>query len=138
MADGPLVMTDASVYWGSGATTPVRVLETRNVTIDMGSDFAETTVHGDKNRTFEPTFANWAASITGLWNRTVGQSTPNDIESAARNKISGKFSIYKGDVSHYEYGSGFVSVDEIGMPYDDVGTFNWSIRSTGEVGQYGI
>jgi hypothetical protein len=122
----------ASVYWSSG-----RVLETRNVSIDMSSDFVEDTVHGDVNKTFAPTFSNFNASISGLYNtgaKAAGNSAA--IIDDARLSTSTTFSIYIGDSNTYFYGSGYASVENVGMPYDEFAPFDWSIRSIGAVGHY--
>jgi hypothetical protein len=123
---------DASVYWGSG--TPFHVLETRNVSIDEGAEFVEDTVHGDVNRSYSPTFTNFNASVTGLLDTVLGKS--DEIRKNAANKTSGKFSIYGGDSNRYWYGSGYVSVDDASLPYDDYAGFNWSVRPIGTVGFY--
>jgi hypothetical protein len=123
---------DASVYWGSG--TPFLVSETRTVSIDLGSDFAEDTVHGDRVRTFAPTFQNANVSVTGLYDTTLGKS--DEIIKNARDAVSGKFSIYIGDSNRYFYGSAFVSVDEVGAPFDDFAPFNWSLKLTNTMGFY--
>lgn len=124
---------NTSIYWGSGAT-PALINETRNVRIDLGSDFADDTVHGDVNRSFAPTFANATFSVTGLYDTVIGKS--DQIIKDALNQASGKFSIYLGDSNRYFYGSGYVSVDEVGAPYDDFAPFNWSIRPIGSIGFY--
>lgn len=123
---------DASIYWGT-----VLIKETRNVTLDMGSDFIDDTVHGDVNRTFQPTFSNFAMSVTGLLETgAVATNTTASIMEAAVAKSSGDFSVYFGVSQRYVYGTGYVSVDEIGQPYEDFDTFNWSLRATGVVGSY--
>lgn len=133
-----VIGTHSSVYWGSGSTTPVRVQETKNVAIDLGGDFAEDTVHGDVNRSYQPTFTDFSVSVTGLWNTAVTLAQGTDLVTAANAKSSGRFSIYIGDASHYFYGSGYVSIDSITTPFDDFATLDWSIRSSGQVGNYGV
>lgn len=123
---------DASIYWGTG--TPQLIGETRNITSDLGSEFADDTVHGDQVRTFVPTYASANISVTGLYDTTAGKS--NEIVANALAKASGKFSVYIGGTGRYLYGSGYVSVDEVGVPYDDFATFNWSIRPSAAIGQY--
>lgn len=123
---------DASIYWG---TTLIK--ESRNVTLDMGSDFIDDTVHGDTNRSFQPSFANFAMSVTGLMETgDISGNTTASIMTAALAKSSGTFSVYFGASQRYAYGSAYVSVDEIGQPYEDFDTFNWSLRATGTVGSY--
>ncbi len=123
---------DASIYWGT-----VLIKESRNVTLDMGSDFIDDTVHGDVNRTFQPTFSNFAMSVTGLMETgSFATNTTVSIMQAAIAKSSGTFSVYFGASQRYVYGSGYVSVDEIGQPYEDFDTFNWALRATGVVGSY--
>ena len=129
-----IVGRDASVYWNSA--TPALIGETRNFTIDLGTDWIDDTVHGDTVRTFAPSFSNFGCSVTGLWDTTVGKS--DEIVKNAIAKTSGLFSLYWGNSSRYFYGSGYVGVDEIGTPYEDFATFNWSIRSIGTVGFYAI
>lgn len=123
---------DASVYWGTG--TPALIPETRNVTVDLGSEFADDTVHGDTVRTFAPTYASANISVTGLYDTASGKS--NQIIADALAKASGKFSIYIGNSLRYFYGSGYVSVDEVGQPHDDFSSFNWTIRPSAQVGFY--
>jgi hypothetical protein len=123
---------DASVYWGT-----TLVGESRNAVIDMGSDFVDDTVHRDVNRSFQPTFSNFGLSITGLMETgAVATNTTASIMAAALAKTSGTFSVYFGASQRYVYGTGFVSVDEIGQPYEDFDTFNWSLRSAGGIGSY--
>ena len=125
---------DASVMWQSGTVTPVIIPETRNISIDLGGDFAEDTVHGDVNRSYAPTFANFAASITGLWATGTGAQTSSKIVADTLSKVSGRFFIYIGSGDWFFSGSGYVSVDDATSPYDDFATFNWSVRSSGAVG----
>lgn len=123
---------DASIYWGS-----TLIKETRNITIDMGSDFIDDTVHGDQNRSFQPSFANFALSATGLMETgAVAANTNASIIAAALAKSSGTFSVYLGASQRYVYGTGYVSVDELGQPYEDFNTFNFSLRASGTVGSY--
>lgn len=123
---------DASIYWGTG--TPQLISETRNFSIDTGADFVDDTVHGDVNRSFAPLFGNFNAKITGLWDITVGKS--DELYRNAANHVSGKFSLYVGDSNRYFYGSAYISVDEVGAPYDDFAPFNWSLKPTATVGLY--
>lgn len=129
-----IVGRDASVYWGSAAITPTIRPETRNFTVDLGTDWIDDTVHGDTVRTFAPSFSTFGVSITGLWDTTIGKS--DDIVKDAIAKRSGTFSLYWGNSNRYFYGSGYVGVDEVGTPYEDWSTFNWSIRALGTVGFY--
>lgn len=124
---------NASVYWSA-----TRVPETRNAAIDLGTDFVEDTVHGDQVRTFAPTFSNFNASITGLYSTglvgTAGSSA--HIISCALNATSAAWSIYIGTTANYFGGTGYVSVDNVGAPYDEFSPFDWSIRSIGTVSHY--
>ncbi len=124
-----LIGTDASVYWNA-----VRVPETRTATIDLGTDFADDTVHGDQNRTFAPTFANFGVSVSGLWNTGVAGS--GLIVADALAKTSRSFSVYLGNSQNYFLGNAYVSVDEVGAPFDDFDTFNWSLKPVAAVSQY--
>lgn len=122
----------ASVYWSAG-----RVQETRNVSIDLGSDFVDDTVHGDTTRTFAPLFSNFNASITGLYNNGVAAAGNSaQLITDALGAVSAAFSIYIGNSNTYFYGNGYVSVDEVGAPYDEFAPFNWSLRALGAVGHY--
>ena len=123
---------DASIYWGTG--TPALIGETRNVSIDLGTDWIDDTVHGDTVRTFAPSFSTFGASVTGLWDTTLGKS--DEIVKNAIAKVSGTFSLYWGNSNRYFYGSGYVGVDEVGSPYEDFASFNWSIKAIGTVGFY--
>ena len=120
---------DATVYWGS-TVSPGNVAEHRNISIDMGSDFVDDTVHGDLFRSESPTFSRFAVTITGLYDDSV----PRIIDDAI-SKVQGYFYIYpKSDVATaYFYGRGYVSVDENAYPFDDFATLNWSIRPSGTV-----
>lgn len=120
---------DAAVYWGSGPS-PTRIAETRNIALDLGSDFIEDTVHGDVNKSFTPTFNNFGATVTGLYNDAV-----HTVIDDAISKVEGYFYVYpKSSVSAtYFYGRGFVSVSENSFPYDDYATLNWEIRASGTV-----
>jgi hypothetical protein len=123
---------NASVYWSSG-----RVVETRNVTIDLGTDFVDDTVHGDTVRSFAPTFANFNASVTGLYNTgAAAAGVTSQIIADAIAATSATWSIYIGASNQYFYGSGYVSVDSVTAPYDEFAEFNWSIRASGTVGHY--
>lgn len=129
----PTIQTrNASCYWSTG-----RVLETRNVSIDLGTDFADDTVHGDTNRTFAPTFANFGASVTGLYDTGVaaGSNTAQIIADALA-ATSRNFSIYIGNSNQYFYGTGYVSVEEVSAPYDEFAAFNWAIKASGAVSHY--
>lgn len=124
-----LVGRDAAVYWGSGAS-PGRIAETRNISIDLGTDFLDDTVHGDTNRSEAPSFNRFAVTITGLYDDAAF-----DIIDDAIAKTEGYFYIYpKSSVgTQYFYGRGYVSVDENSYPYDDFSNLNWSIRPSGTV-----
>lgn len=125
---------DASIYWSTNL-----IRETRNVAIDLGIDFIEDTVHGDTVRSYAPTFSNFGATVTGLYNDVAaggGAAGSKQIISDAMNQVSATWSIYIGYSLRYFYGSGFVGVDEVGSPYDDFAPFNWTIRSIGTVGFY--
>ena len=114
---------DAAIYWG--ATTAVAVAETRNISIDMGADFVEDTVHGDTFRTEAPTFSRFAVSITGLYDDAAFE-----IIDDAISKVQGFWYIYpKSNVdTQYFYARGYVSVDTTDFPYDDYSNMNWSVR----------
>ncbi len=124
-----LIGTDASVYWNA-----VAVPETKNAAIDLGSDFADDTVHGDANRSFAPTFANFGASITGLYDTGVAGS--GVIVADALAKTSRSFSIYLGNSQNYFLGNAYASVEEVSAPFDDFGAFNWSLKPTGAISHY--
>ena len=124
---------NASVYWGTGLTG-----ETRNVSIDLGADFIDDTVHGDTVRTKQPLFSNFSAKVSGLYN--VGASAAGKSALLIANALStasSTWSIYIGGVSQYFYGSGYISIDTVGAPYDDFAPFDFSIVSLGTVGHYG-
>ena len=127
-----IVGRDASIYWGSG--TPALKIETRNFTVDLGTDWIDDTVHGDTVRTFAPSFSNFGCSVTGLYDTTIGGS--DEVIKNAIAKQSGTFSLYWGNSNRYFYGSGYVGVDEVGSPYEDFSTFNWTLKSIGTVGFY--
>lgn len=120
---------DAAVYWGSTAS-PSRIAETREISLDLGSDFVDDTVHGDVNRSEAPTFSKFGATITGLYD-DAALSVVDDAIS----KANGYFYIYpKSSVNtQYFYGRGYVSVDQLSYPFDDFSKFNWSIRPSGTV-----
>lgn len=118
---------NASAYWNA-----VNTAETRNISVDLGTDFIEDTVHGDTIRSFAPTFSNFAATITGLYSDVTSKAIIDDALAAA----SRTFSLYFGANNRYFRGSGYVGVDEMSIPYDDFGTFNFSIRSLGTVTWY--
>ncbi len=124
-----IVGTDASVYWDATA-----VPETRNATVDLGTDFVDDTVHGDVNRTFAPTFANFGATISGLYDTGVAGS--GVIVADALAKASKSFSIYLGNSQNYFLGNAYASVEEVAAPYDDFASFNWSLKATGAVSHY--
>ena len=117
------------MYWGSGAS-PGRIAETRNVSLDMGSDFVDDTTHGDINRSEAPSFSKFAATITGLYDDAAFAVIDDAIS-----KVQGYFYIYpKSSVgTQYFYGRGYVSVDETSYPFDDFSNLNWSIRPSGTV-----
>lgn len=132
MAAGTIQTRHASVYWSTA-----RVDKTRNVSIDMGSEFAEDTAHGDTNRSFAPLFSNFNASVTGLYKTgVVAAGAHSHIISCALNATSATFSIYIGGTHTYFTGSGYVSVDDVGAPYDDFAPFGFSIRPIGAVTHY--
>src|SRR5262245_43136760 len=116
---------NASVYWALGL-----IAETRNVSIDMGAEFIEDTVHGDTFRSKTPLFANFNCSITGLYNTGVAAATNSArVIAHAVAQTSSTFSIYIGGISQYFTGSGYVSVDNVGAPYDDFAPFDWTITT---------
>lgn len=132
MAAGTIQTRHASVYW-----SVARVPATRNVSIDMSSDFAESTVHGDTNRSFTPTFANFNASVTGLYQTgVIAAGTHSSLISCALNQTSATWSIYIGGTHTYFTGSGYVSVDNVTAPYDEFSEFGFSIRPIGAVSHY--
>lgn len=125
---------NASVYWASGL-----IAETRNVSIDLGADFIDDTVHGDTVRSKAPLFMNFNAKITGLYATGVAAATNSArIIAHALASTSSTFSIYIGGISQYFTGSGYVSVDTAGSPYDDFAPFDWSIVSLGTVTHYAM
>ncbi len=119
-----IVGTRAMVYWGSTAS-PARVAETRNITLDLGSEFVDDTVHLDTNRTSKPTFATGTITITGLYDDAAFA-----VIDDALAQVEGYFYVYpdSANAGSYFYGRGFASVDEIALPFDDMATRNWSIR----------
>lgn len=120
---------DAAVYWGS-ASTPPAVAETRNISIDLGTDFADDTVHGDIFRSESPTFNRFAVTVTGLYDDAAFT-----VMDDAISKVQGYFYIYPDSTDNtiYFYGRGYVAVDENALPYDDFATLNWSVRPSGTV-----
>lgn len=134
MASGTIQTRNASVYWALS-----RVSETRNVSIDMASDFAEDTVHGDTVRSFAPLFTNFNCSVTGLYNMGPAATggTAAQLVSHALNAVSSTWSVFL-NASTYFYGSGYVSIDNVGAPYDEFAPFDFSIRSIGTVSQYAL
>jgi len=124
-----LLGRDATVYWGS-TVSPSRIAETRNISIDMGADWVDDTVHGDVNRSEAPTFSKFACTITGLYDDAAFIVMDDAIA-----KVQGYFYVYpKSSVNtQYFYGRGYVSVDESSFPYDDYSNMNWSIRPSGSV-----
>ena len=124
-----LLGRDAVVYWGSTAS-PGRIQETKNISIDLGSDFAEDTVHGDSFRSEAPTFNRFAVTITGLYDNGAF-----DVIDDAISKVEGYFYIYpKSSVdTQYFYGRGYVSVDQSAFPFDDFSSLNWTVRPSGTV-----
>jgi len=120
---------NASIYFDTS-----HIKETRNFTVDTGADFVDDTVHGDVNRTFAPLFQNFSASISGLWDITVGGSDALYRKAAAA--TTGNFSLYIGDSNRYFYGTAYASVDNVGAPYDDFSPLDWSLKPTGTVGLY--
>lgn len=124
-----LLGRDAAVYWGSGVS-PGRIAETKNISIDMGTDFADDTVHGDVNRSEAPTFSRFTITITGLYDDAAFIVIDDAIS-----KVEGYFYLYPhSNVStQYHYGRGFVSVDENSFPFDDFSSLNWSVRPSGVV-----
>lgn len=125
---------NASVYWALGL-----IAETRNVSIDLGADFIDDTVHGDTVRSKAPLFVNFNAKITGLYSTGVAAATNiGRIISHALASTSSTFSIYIGGISQYFTGSGYVSIDSVSAPYDDFCTADWSIVSLGTVTHYAM
>lgn len=124
-----LLTRDSVVYWGS-TVSPSRIAETREISIDMGADWVDDTVHGDVNRSEQPTFSKFACSITGLYDDAA-----YIVLDDAISKVQGYFYVYpKSSVSaQYFYGRGYVAVDQLSLPYDDFGKLNWSIRPAGVV-----
>jgi hypothetical protein len=132
MANNSIQTRNASFYWSGG-----RVIGTRNFTIALDSDFVEDTAHGSTVKTFAPTFANFAATITGLYNTgAAAAGNAAQLIVDAINAVSAVWSIYIGNSNQYFYGSGYISVDEVSAPYDDLAAFNTSVRSIGAVGHY--
>jgi len=124
-----LLGRDACIYWGS-TVSPSRIAETRNISIDLGSDWADDTVHGDVNRSEAPTYSKFACTITGLYDDAAYVVMDDAIA-----KVQGYFYVYpKSSVNtQYFYGRGYVSVDEASYPYDDFSNMNWSVRPAGAV-----
>lgn len=122
----------ASVYWGTG--TPALIDRTRDVSIDMGADRADSTAHGDTNVSEIPTFVKPNISVTGLYASTIGQS--DEIVRNALSQASGKFSIYIGSSNVYFYGTAYAEVQNVGAPYTDFAPFNWRPVVSGALGFY--
>lgn len=129
-----LLGRSTSVYWASAAAWDSSKLlsATRDVSLDMGSETADDTVHGDTFKTFAPTYSTGTVKITGLYNTGAAES-PRIIHDAI-NKVSGTFMIYIGNSVNYVSGSGYVSVDNVGAPYTDFNPFNWSILPSAALG----
>lgn len=128
-----LLGRDTSVYWASAAlfdSTKI-ISETRTVSLDMGSETADDTVHGDTFRSFAPTFSTAGIKISGLYSTGAAQS-PRLIHDAI-NKVSGTFIIYLGNSANFISGSGYISVDNIAGPYDDFAPFDFSILPSATV-----
>lgn len=123
---------NASAYWNAQA-----IQETRNIVIDLGTDFIEDTVHGDTNRTYAPTFSNFQASISGLYSDDPTAGSKGIIADALA-ATSRTFSLYMGANNKYFRGNGYCSVDNMTAPYDDFDAFDWSIRAIGAVTWYSV
>lgn len=124
-----LLGRDGCIYWGS-TVSPSRIAETREIAVDMGSDFADDTVHGDVNRTEAPTFSKFGVTVTGLYDDAAFV-----ILDDAISRVNGYFYVYpKSSVNtQYFYGRGYVSVDSNTFPYDDFSKLNWSVRPSGVI-----
>jgi hypothetical protein len=122
------------VYWASAALFDSTKLlaETRTIALDMGSDTADDTVHGDTFRSFAPTFAKAGIKVSGLYATGATQS-PRLIKDAI-SKVSGTFLIYIGGTANFCSGSGYISVDNVGAPFDDFAPFDFSILPSATVG----
>lgn len=127
-----ILTRNASVYWSAGL-----VSKTRNVAINLGSDFKEDTVHGSQNKSFAPTFPTFDCKITGLYN-TGAAAAGNSAQLIANalSQASATFSVYIGDSNTYFYGSAYISVDNVGAPYDDFAPFDWSLKALGNITHY--
>ena len=114
------------VYWGSTAS-PARVAETRDITIDLGSEFVDDTVHLDQNRTSKPTFSTANVGVTGLYDDAAFS-----VIDDALAKVEGWFYIYPDSANpgSYFYGRGFVTVESIGLPFDDMAKLDWGIKAS--------
>ena len=135
-----LLGRDTSVYWASGSIALVSgslqlIRETRSVALDMGADTVDDTVHGDTFRSFAPTFSKSGIKVSGLYSTGAAQSARIIADAIA--KVSGTFLIYLGGTAQYVSGSGYVSVDNIGAPYDDFAPFDWSVIPSATVGYSG-
>ena len=117
------------VYWGSTAS-PARVAETRDITIDLGSEFVDDTVHLDDNRTAKPTFSTANVGVTGLYDDAAF-----DVIDDALAKVEGWFYVYPDSTNSgsYFYGRGFATVESVGFPFDDMAKLDWGIRPSGVV-----
>ena len=124
-----LLGRDAVIYWGL-TESPGRISETQNISIDLSSDFAQDTVHGDSFISEAPTFNRFNVSITGLYDDVAF-----DVIDDAISKTEGYFYLYpKSSVNtQYWYARGFVSVDEASFPFDDYSKMNWTVRPSGVV-----
>lgn len=129
-----LLGRDSSVYWASAALfdSSKLVAETRTIALDMGSETADDTVHGDTFRSFAPTFAKANIKVSGLYATGATQS-PRLIHDAIA-KTSGTFLIYIGGTANFVSGSGYISIDNVAAPFDDFSPFEFSVLPSATVG----
>jgi len=98
----------------------------------MGSETGDDTVHGDTFRSAAPTFAKAGIKVSGLY--ATGATQSARLIHDAISKVSGTFIIYIGGTAQYVSGSGYISVDNVGAPYDDFAPFDFSILPSATLG----
>jgi hypothetical protein len=109
--------TNAGIYLGT--TNAAIVPETFDLSIDVTTDFAEDSAHGDTWRTFIPTLSTFEMSIGKHFDSAAGGG---QLQSWAISRTELKYYLYpdRSDSTVYFYGTCYLGGGGLTMGLEDV------------------
>lgn len=121
--------TQAILYLGS--TNAAAISETAEMAIEVSTDFAEDTAHGDTWRTFIPTLSTFNLSVTKHFDSAPGGG---QLDQWVVSRTLLKFYLYydRADATIYWYGTGYLGGGGATMGLEDVIDGSYTLQPSGQ------